>query len=311
MPAISSSVEARSAGPPLGKASACDSEILSYVTLPQVVELIREKRGLKLRAIGAFAGGEVGATDVRGDDGSRYVLKWWEGDPNAGRTAAILVEQLRDHGYPIPRFVVADDLGGVTVMLQEFVAGVVTDEVSDRVITTLLSLNQLQTAVGTAGSTDWTTYITGSLLNGCDGYCEHEPLRGYDRRTAALLDTIHAAGEAIEILPSGDAVHVDFHHRNVLVAHGAVSAVIDWEGCRSGDSVFDLVTLAFGLTVAQVSTKASDRVWETVRQRSIPDVRRAYVAHMALRQVDWSIRHRTAEDVDHWLRVSSDFLDEA
>lgn len=279
------------------------------MTLPQVVELIREQRGLNLRVIGAFAGGEVGATDVRGDDGSRYVLKWWEGDPKAGRSAATLTERLRERGYPIPRFVVADDLGGVTVMLQEFIAGAVTDEVSDSVITALLSLNELQEGAGNAGTAHWTTYITGSLLNGCDGYCEHESLREYDRRTAALLDTIHAAGEAIESLPSGDAVHVDFHHRNVLVADGAVTAVIDWEGCRSGDSVFDLVTFAFGLTVAQVSTKARDEVWEAVLRRATPDVRRAYAAHMALRQVDWSIRHRTSEDVDHWLRVSSDFLE--
>ena len=281
---------------------------MATVTLSQVVELIRDKRGLDLRAVGVFAGGEVGATDVRAEDGSRYVLKWWEGDEDSGRTAAVLVERLRERGYPIPRFIVADDLGGVTVMLQEFIAGRVTDEVSDEVITTLLSLNELQKGAGTAANADWTTYMTGSLLNGCDGYCEHKPLREYDRRTAALLETIHAAGEMIESLPSGDVVHVDFHHRNVLVADGAVSAVIDWEGCRTGDCVFDLVTLAFGLTIAQVSTKARDQVWEAVRRRAVPDVQRAYVAHMALRQVDWSIRHRTPQDVDHWLRVSSDFL---
>jgi aminoglycoside phosphotransferase (APT) family kinase protein len=281
---------------------------LATVTLSQVVELIHDKRGLDLRAVGVFAGGEVGATDVRAEDGSRYVLKWWEGDEDAGRTVSVLVERLRQRGYPIPRFIVADDLDGVTVMLQEYIAGKVTDEVSDDVITTLLSLNALQKEAGTAADDDWTTYIAGSLLNGCDGYCEHKSLREYDRRTAALLETVHAVGEAIESLPSGDVVHADFHHRNVLVADGAVSAVIDWEGCRSGDSVFDLVTLAFGLTVAQVSSKARDQVWEAVRRRAVPDVRRAYVAHMALRQVDWSIRHRTPQDVDHWLRASSDFL---
>jgi hypothetical protein len=87
------------------------------VTLPQVVELIREQRGLNLRAVGVFAGGEVGATDVRGDDGSRYVLKWWDGDPDSGRRAAALVERLRQHEYPIPRFIIADDIGGVTSRL--------------------------------------------------------------------------------------------------------------------------------------------------------------------------------------------------
>jgi hypothetical protein len=34
----------------------------------------------------------------------------------------------------------------------------------------------------------------------------------------------------------------------------------------------------------------------------------AYVAHMALRQVDWSIRHRSAGDVERWLARSEAML---
>jgi aminoglycoside phosphotransferase (APT) family kinase protein len=137
----------------------------------------------------------------------------------------------------------------------------------------------------------------------------HQPLRDYDRRTAALLATIRATGETVGDLPSTDVVHIDFQHRNVLLAEEVVAAVIDWEGCRSGDAAFDLVTLAFGLTVARVPATARDRVWDEIRSRAAPEALRAYVAHMALRQVDWSIRHRTAEDVDHWLAVSLEFLD--
>jgi aminoglycoside phosphotransferase (APT) family kinase protein len=280
------------------------------VTLQRVVRLIREERGLNLRVVGVFAGGEVGAADVRGEDGSRYVLKWWEGDAEAGRGAATLVERLRERGYPIPRFIVADDVGGVTVMLQEYVEGTVRDDISDEVIARLLSLHGLQVGAGDPAAIDWTNYIVGSLLRGCDGYCLHEPLRQYDQRTSVLLKTIQAAGEAVEELPSGDVVHVDFHHRNVLVTGDGVSAVIDWEGCRPGDSAFDLATLAFGLSIARVSAGARDQVLEKIRQGAAPDVRRAYIAHMALRQVDWSIRHRTADDVDHWLRVSTEFLDD-
>jgi hypothetical protein len=280
------------------------------VTLPQVVELIREEGGLNLRAVGVFAGGEVGASDVRGDDGSRYVLKWWDGEPDSGRRVAALVERLRKRGYPIPRFVIADDIGGVTVMLQEYAEGTVSDKVSEHVVETLISLNALQSeAAEVDEDSDWTAYIVGSLRYGCNGYCLHEPLRSYNQRTAALLKRIQSVGEGIVELPTGDAVHVDFHHRNVLVADGEVSAVIDWEGCRSGDSVFDLMTLAFGLTVAEVPTRARDRVEEEVRRRTTPEARQAYAAHMALRQVDWSIRHRTPADVDHWLNVASEKLD--
>jgi hypothetical protein len=280
--------------------------VARVVTLSQVVELIREERGLSLSPVGVFAGGEVGATDVRGDDGSRYVLKWWGGDPGSGRRAAILVERLRTRGYPIPRYVIADDIGGVTVMLQEYASGTVSDEVSEDVVETLISLNALQAeAAEVDEDSEWTSYIVGSLVNGCEGYCMHEPLRDYNRRTAALLRTIQAVGEAIVELPSRDVVHVDLHHRNVLVADGEVSAVIDWEGCRSGDSVFDLMTLAFGLTVAQVPARARERVQEQIHHRGTPEARRAYAAHMALRQVDWSIRHRTPRmsitgSTSHW-----------
>jgi hypothetical protein len=279
------------------------------LTVEDVLELIREHRGLTLHAVGAFAGGEVGATDVRGDDGSRFVLKWWDGDAAAGRGAAALVERLRARGYPIPRFVVAEDLGGVTVMLQEYVEGAVSDDVSAATVATLLALNGLQAGAGDGKPDEWSTYIAGSLLRGCDGYCVHQSLRDYDRRTAALLETIHATGQRLGDLPSGDIVHLDFHHRNVLLRGGAIAAVIDWEGCRSGDSAFDLVTLAFGLNVARVPGAARDRVWKEACRRAEPEALRAYVAHMALRQVDWSIRHRTATDVNHWLRVAHTFLD--
>jgi aminoglycoside phosphotransferase (APT) family kinase protein len=185
----------------------------------------------------------------------------------------------------------------------------VSDDVSAATVETLLALNGLQAGEGDAEDGDWSRYIADSLMLGCDGYCLHEPLRDYDRRTAALLETIRATGEAVVDLRSGDVVHVDFHHRNVLLHGGRISAVIDWEGCRSGDSAFDLVTLAFGLNVARVPVAARERVWEDARRRAEPEALRAYVAHMALRQVDWSIRHRTAADVDHWLAVSHTFLD--
>ena len=278
------------------------------MSVEHVLEVIRRHRGLGLRVVGTLAGGEVGATEVRGEDGSRFVLKWWDGDPASGRRAGLLVERLRERGYPIPRFVIADDLGGVRVMLQEFVDGQASDDVSGETVDTLLALNRLQVGEGDEDSGAWSSYIVGSLLDGCEGYCVHESLRDYDPRTAALLETIRATGAAVGELPAGDIVHLDFHHRNVLMDAGGVVAVIDWEGCRSGDAAFDLVTLAFGLTVARVPATARDVVWAEARRRTTPEALRAYAAHMALRQVDWSIRHRTAADVDHWLDASNAFL---
>jgi hypothetical protein len=57
------------------------------------------------------------------------------------------------------------------------------------------------------------------------------------------------------------------------------------------------------------SAQAREKVWHEVQRRTGSTVRRAYAAHMALRQVDWSIRHRTPTDVDQWIKVASEFLD--
>ncbi|MDQ6778111.1 MAG: aminoglycoside phosphotransferase family protein [Actinomycetota bacterium] len=39
-----------------------------------------------------------------------------------------------------------------------------------------------------------------------------------------------------------DSVHLDFHHRNAVASNRRLTAVIDCDGYRSGDRVFDLVT---------------------------------------------------------------------
>lgn len=277
-----------------------------------MLDLIRSQCDLDLTLVGSFAGGEVGALDVRERDGARYVLKWWPGQDElaAGLAAADLVERLHRIGYPLPRYRLVDALGGVTVMLQEHLDGTVSDEVSDATVGELLRLNELQTGMAGDDEGRWASYLASSLVSGCHGYCVHESLRDYSPRTRVLLDEIQRIGCTLADEPprGRDVVHSDFHHRNVLVHHRRVGAIIDWDGCRPGDCSFDLVTLAFGLTVAHVSDKARQRVWGTICGRTDPALRRAYVAHMALRQVDWSIRHRTQADVDHWLTVSEDFL---
>ncbi len=285
------------------------------MTTAQVVDLIREHRALDLRLVGAFAGGEIGATDVRGCDGTRYVLKWWPGPEHleSARRAAVLGERLRNRSYPVPRYPLVDAVNGVTVMLQEHLDGAAGDVVADPVAGELCLLNELQAGAGDLDGGAWREHIVGSLVEGCDGYCVHQSLRDYDARTASLLDEIERIGRSAHLdrLPTGDIVHGDFHHRNVLVRDGRVGAVIDWEGCRSGDRLFDLVTLSFGLSVASVSERARERVWQIVCDGTEREARRAYVAHMALRQVDWSIRYRTTADVDHWLAVSEDFMKRA
>ena len=100
-----------------------------------------------------------------------------------------------------------------------------------------------------------------------------------------------------------DLVHFDFHHRNALQdVDGRLTAVVDWEGVRQGDSAFDLVTLAFGLAIADCTEALIEQTWHEAIAATSRGCLRAYVAHMALRHLDWKIRFHP-DDVDRWVTV--------
>jgi aminoglycoside phosphotransferase (APT) family kinase protein len=97
-----------------------------------------------------------------------------------------------------------------------------------------------------------------------------------------------------------DLVHLDFHTGNVLTDAGRITGIVDWDGIGRGDRRFALVTLRFD---AHVRLPGADLAWfdELLESTLDPAVLRLYWAHMALRQVDWSIRHHTPADTEHWL----------
>ncbi len=73
---------------------------------------------------------------------------------------------------------------------------------------------------------------------------------------------------------------------------------MDWEGARAGDSAFDLATLLFyGYDDGQVRTF----LWEYALARRPIQVLSVYLAHLILRQVDWSLRHHAASVSDRYI----------
>jgi aminoglycoside phosphotransferase (APT) family kinase protein len=195
--------------------------------------------------------------------------------------------------------------------VQTWVDGRQREDLDEAMVGRLTELALRHGEVEVPASDAFGTWLTNSLLEGCEGYCVHEPLRTHSDQTRALLDRIHVIGArtAGRIEPSTGVVHRDFHHRNVLWQGDEVAAVIDWEGAGAGDPAFDLVTLAFGLSVSTGPPRARELPWGAAERSCSPELLQAYAAHMALRQVDWSIRHRTPEEVEHWLRVGRAALD--
>ncbi|MET0417387.1 MAG: phosphotransferase, partial [Actinoplanes sp.] len=137
------------------------------------------------------------------------------------------------------------------------------------------------------------------------GFCQHKPLAEHSRRSARLLDHIHAVAADGTAMIGDDLVHFDFHPGNVLVHQGTLTGVIDWDGATRGDRHFDLVTLRFTRTA-----QTPDLLGELDERLSVISDRRrrAYWAHMSLRQVDWSIRHHDPATVEHWLTVAESGL---
>ena len=269
--------------------------------------------GPALRPTRQLAGGEVGAIALEDAGGRRYVAKVLPGDRNAGVALAdrlTLLDSLRDGGYPLPRYVAAGWYGGHVLAVQEWADGRQRDDLDRSMVEALVELARRHHAGAGRDGAAFRAWLVGSLRTGCDGYCLHAPLERHDARTRLLLGRVREIGRRLNPVdvPAGGIVHRDFHHRNVLWDDGRVSAVVDWEDSGPGDPAFDLVTLAFGLDAARTTAEARDLPWQAAAATP-PEMLRAYAAHMALRQVDWSIRHRSAADVERWLAFSERTLD--
>ena len=105
-----------------------------------------------------------------------------------------------------------------------------------------------------------------------------------------LRRTADRCGPAI---PDGeDFVHYDFTPANLLCDGAAITGVIDINPpVLAGDRAFDLATLLFYYY-------DHDQIRGLLRARLLdlagPPAASAYLAHMVLRQVDWSLRHHPA-----------------
>jgi hypothetical protein len=260
---------------------------------PRVLERIASITGVRLILEGPAPGGEVGAAYVRWPDGRRSVLT------TARTRSAALVDRARAAGVPTPRHELTARVDGVRVVVQQRLPGAPPSHLDAVLVWQMLRINE-QLAGVLAGEPDprpAELYLTSDG----PGFCLHEPLTAHGRRAARLLAWVREVGADGTHMVGDDLTHMDFHPGNMLFSEGRLTGVVDWDGAQRGDRHFDLVTLLFYLR-AQAPGLAGP-VEERLGLIS-PRRRRAYWAHMSLRQVDWSIRHHDAATVDRWLTVA-------
>jgi aminoglycoside phosphotransferase (APT) family kinase protein len=254
-------------------------------------EALREQAGLDLAALIPADGGESATVFLAtGQDGTLSVLKVSPGATSESvARMRELAERLRQRGYPAARVLASGQLAGLTFWLQERLPGKVTGQVPDWLLPEVLRLNDAQAGLGD-GTSRLTGMLAATLTTGGDGFCLHATLEARPD-TRALLDVVRqAAARHLAAVPDkDDFVHGDFTLANLLTSGSGITGVIDINPPPlTGDRAFDLATLLFYLYDRDPAReRLHARALQITGQRAL-DV---YLAHMMLRQVDWSLRH--------------------
>lgn len=279
---------------------------MTQIVPAQILDEIYAQQGTDILLVARYHGGEQGAYALADSTGQRFVLKvnvqldWIE-------AARVATDTLRAFNYPAPRYLYGGSSPSGTYAVMTTLPGTPRSSISVHLLPRLLELNALQRGRGAADQLDWPQRMIDSVMVGCNGFCELESLRTYSTETDELLVTLQriVSGHGDKLLPGRDVTHMDFTPANLLQAGGTISGVIDWEGTLTGDAVFDLVSLLY-YTYDQPEVR--DAIWRAIREQRSPGVVAVYLAHMILRQIDWSIRHHTPAVVARHLRRAKHIL---
>jgi hypothetical protein len=267
--------------------------------------VLREQAGLDLAALVPADGGESASTFLAaGQDGTVSVLKVSPGaaGDSVGRLRE-LVARLRRRGYPAARLLASGQAAGMTFWLQERLPGTVLDRAPGWLLPEVIRLNDAQAGLGD-GTRQLSELIAATLTAGGDGYCVHATLEARPDTRDLLAVVRQTADRCLPAIPGGgDFVHYDFTLANLLASGAAISGVIDINPrALTGDRAFDLATMLFYLY-------DRDDIRERLRGRALELTDRlalnAYLAHMVLRQADWSPRHHPGTRATaHHLRLA-------
>ena len=276
------------------------------------VDLLSHALGQEFALVGPLEGGETGATEVRGPGGDRFVLKAeWDPDNQARRRSGIrIADQLRtEAGWPCPRQQ-ALEVDGCLLVLQEHMAGEPVEYLTDGIVDAVVGMVGSARGLSAGMNQRWAEDLLKILVEGGNGHCMHQPLRDHDGRTRELVARIEEIGRSL--VPSdvtgSDLLHADLHPRNLLQTAHELTAVIDMDYAQVGDADFDLATLALsGLEVA-AAPGVHERLVSVGIDLLPEPKRRAYLAALLLRFLDWSIRKGRPLEVEFWLEQADRFL---
>lgn len=257
-------------------------------------------RDLGFRLEGRAPGGESGgAWFATAADGEPVLLKWFAGQGMADRYAVLLpaLDVLRSRGVPVPEYRFVRAVDAWTLSAQQVLPGrsfpTAPPALVDRMIECVCAAAGIVGPQPAPARPGWGELVIHTLTVGEDGWAQHDSLRAHSDRARRIIEFVESVGTDADAgwFPTSGLVHFDLHTDNVLALDdGTLTGIVDWEGARAGDHLYDLVAYAFDLD------GHGQQIWDRVEPLVEPHVLRAYVAHMTLRRTDWAIRHRP-EDV--------------
>jgi aminoglycoside phosphotransferase (APT) family kinase protein len=171
----------------------------------------------------------------------------------------------------------------------------------------IIVLNRLQRGRAPEPGADWLPELRRSIFEGFEEYCRVDTLKNHSPETRRMLDHFEriAAAACHTPCPVSDVVHWDFHGGNILVDGDRVSGVIDWDGLRFGDASFDLMTLLFYSYREEYVRRP---LWDEARSHSSERLLQLYLAHVIIRQLDWSIRNHSRHVSDFFTGFANDLM---
>ena len=279
--------------------------------LAELLRYINETHKTTFELIEQYAAGEQGAFALSDHLGRRYVLKWSPGTDHVARLeeARALTDRLRSVGYPTPHYLFIGSAFGGSYSIQAALPGSPMGQVTIAFLPRLLELNALQVGQALPGLYDWHNEAVNTVLFGGDGYCLHTSLKEYSQDTAELLHKLQVLVSAYKDEPheTNDVVHGDYQPSNILVHDQEISGVIDWEAACAGDCSFDIATLLF---YSYGDLEVRKQLWQYALKRAMLNLLSVYIAHLILRQVDWSIRYHDEVTIQHFINRGNALLDD-
>jgi aminoglycoside phosphotransferase (APT) family kinase protein len=273
-----------------------------------IVEHINRDRKTSYKVVGQYdSGGSGAASQIVDALANRYVLKLGASAEFRAENAARTTRRMRSLGYPAPEYVAVGNADETSYSLRRVMPGEpIGSRVHPQLLPQLLHLNDLQRGQGDSENDEPHRIIRG-VTEGYSEFCVIDTLRTYSAESAALLAALQGivAAYARECPKRNDIVHFDFHTNNILIEEDRVTGVIDWEGSHSGDCAFDLATLLF-YTWPFADFRAG--LWRALLERTTHGAVAVYLAHMIVRQLDWSIRHHEKATVDRFLDHAHDII---